>query len=226
MWDGVVAALPPTTGLLLPNLRGHGDSTLGWSLPSVERWAKDVIEIIAREGLSRPAIGGLSMGGYTAMAVAAMAPGAARAYAFLSTQARADDEVGRARRAEALATLQRGGWRALAEGMMGSLLREARPEFPALRERMLAMFARAGDAGLTAALLALANRPDRRADLRRVRVPCLVLSGEADTLAPPARAREIAGCLADARLVLLPEVAHMSALEAPRQVAQALAALP
>jgi len=36
MWDAVVAALPTDLGLVIPEIRGHGDSTLGWRLPSVD----------------------------------------------------------------------------------------------------------------------------------------------------------------------------------------------
>ena len=70
MWDGVVAALPGDVGLVIPELRGHGGSTLGWRTPSVDLWAEDVERIVWAEKLSAPAIAGLSMGGYTALAVA------------------------------------------------------------------------------------------------------------------------------------------------------------
>ena len=43
MWDTVVAALPHDVGLVIPELRGHGGSTLGWLPPSVDQWADDVV---------------------------------------------------------------------------------------------------------------------------------------------------------------------------------------
>jgi pimeloyl-ACP methyl ester carboxylesterase len=226
MWDDVIAGLPEDCGLVVPEHRGHGDSTLGWRRPDVEVLARDVIEILAREKVTRPAVAGISMGGYVAMAVAALAPDLARAWAFVSTRARADDEEGRAGRAEGLETLRRRGWRSFAAGLMSVLLSEDNPAFPAHRERMMKMFARAGDAGLTWTYIALANRPDRRQVLAALRAPAAVVVGDVDLLTPPHFAREIAATVPDSTLVVLPGVAHMSTLEAPREVAAALAGLP
>ncbi len=225
MWDGVVRALAPETGVLVPELRGHGASTLGWELPSIDRWALDVEEIVARERIERPAVAGLSMGGYTALAIAASFPGLARAFAFVSTTAAPDDDPGRQRRAGGLTTLRRGGWRALADGLVPSLLAEERLDFPENRSRILAMFERAGDAGLAAALFALANRKDRRLLLPTISVPSVAVVGSLDRLTPPDRAREIATGIPGAHLVEILGVAHMSAMEAPAEVARALAAL-
>ncbi|MFQ5876658.1 MAG: alpha/beta fold hydrolase [Acidobacteriota bacterium] len=225
MWDGVVAALPEGLGLLIPDIRGHGGSTLGFGVPSVELWAGDVAALIGREGLVRPALAGLSMGGYTAMALAALAPSLARGYAFISTAATPDDDAGRARRAAGLATLQRSGWRRFAEEMVPLLIDERRPDFARNRDLLMGMFPRAGAAGLAAALFALAHRLDRRAALAAIRRPSVVVVGEEDRLTPPDRARAIAAAIPGARLIVLPGVAHMSALEAPGEVARALAGL-
>jgi 3-oxoadipate enol-lactonase len=56
LWDRAAAHLPHDVGLLVPDLRGHGGSTLGWRLPSIELWAADIAAIIEREGLDHPAI--------------------------------------------------------------------------------------------------------------------------------------------------------------------------
>ena len=95
MWDAVVAALPSDVGLVIPELRGHGDSTLGWRQPSVDVWADDVVRLLRQRRIEAPAIAGLSMGGYTALGIAAAHPGFARAFAFISTAATADDEAGK-----------------------------------------------------------------------------------------------------------------------------------
>lgn len=222
MWDGVVASLSAETGLLIPDLRGHGGSTIGWSLPTVDLWAGDVAGLIEKERFERPAVGGLSMGGYTAMAMAVREPRLARAYAFISTAASPDDEAGRARRAAGLATLKREGWRRLADEMIPLLLNEGNPEFERHREHLIEMFSKAREAGLTTALLALAHRPDRRELLATIRQPTVVVVGDGDRLTPPERARVIASAIDGARLVVLPGVAHMSAMESPAGVADAL----
>jgi pimeloyl-ACP methyl ester carboxylesterase len=222
MWDGVVAALPGEIGIVLPEIRGHGASSLGWRSPSVELWAEDVALVVSAERLPAPAIGGLSMGGYAAFAFAHAHPHLARAYAFVSTSAADDDDAGRLRRAAGLASLRTAGWRAFADGLIPKLLLASHQDFARHRDQLLAMFERAREAGLASALWALAARPDRRAALAAIRRPCAVVVGAHDVLTPPSAAREIAAGLPDARLVVIPGSAHMSAMESPGAVADAL----
>lgn len=219
MWDEVVAAIPAEVGVVVPEIRGHGASTLGWRTPSVDLWAEDVERIVRREALDGVAIAGLSMGGYAAFAIATRFPYLARGFAFVSTTAAADDEGARDRRAAGQATLKASGWRALAVGMIPSLLLESRADFPRHRDHVVSMFERAGDSGLSATLFALASRPDRRDTLPYLTVPSVVVVGEADLLIPPEKAEETASSIPGARLVVLPGTAHLTALEAPRALA-------
>jgi pimeloyl-ACP methyl ester carboxylesterase len=50
----------------------------------------------------------------------------------------------------------------------------------------------------------------------------LVLVGEGDEATPPELAREIAAGISGSRLVLIPDSGHLSTLEAPQAVTQAL----
>lgn len=219
LWTGVVAALPPDVGLLIPELRGHGGSTLGWRAPSVDLWADDVVRLVMQKAIERPAIVGISMGGYVALAIAAAQPGLARAYAFVSTTAGPDDEAGRQRRAVSIATIRRDGWRAYLQETLPTLLGAGRVHVSERREHVGRMFARAGDTGLPPALMALAGRPDRRAMLMSIGVPTVAIVGETDEVTPPDRARAIAAAISGARLHVLEDTAHLSVLESPSRVA-------
>jgi pimeloyl-ACP methyl ester carboxylesterase len=225
MWDGVVAALPSDVGLVIPELRGHGASTLGWRAPSVDQWADDVVRLLGDKGIESPAIAGLSLGGYTALGIAAAHPSIARAFAFISTSAAPDDEAGRARRAAGLATIRREGWRRYATALIPSLLNAKGPQFPTHSKHLMTMFEHAGDSGLPSTLMALASRPDRREMLPLIEVPCAVVVGSADTITPPDRAREIVEGIDGANLHVLDGIAHMSAMENSVAVADILAML-
>ena len=87
------------------------------------------------------------------------------------------------------------------------------------------MFEHAGDWGLPPTLMALAARPDRRTLLPTIRVPSVVIVGSVDILTPPDRARELASGIPGAHLHVLDDVAHMSAMEAPVEVADLLGTL-
>ena len=73
-------------------------------------------------------------------------------------------------------------------------------------------------------LRAIASRRDSRPMLPTIGVLTLVLVGDADALTPPEQAQEMAVLIPGATLVTVPACGHLSTLERPREVADALAA--
>ena len=76
-------------------------------------------------------------------------------------------------------------------------------------------------AGVLGALAAMRDRPDRRDALKGIQVPVLVLVGEKDTVTPPAAAQVIAD-LSRGELKTIPGAAHLSPMERPDDVNDAL----
>ncbi len=66
------------------------------------------------------------------------------------------------------------------------------------------------------------GRPDSRPTLKQIRCPTLVLVGDADALVSREAAEEMAEAIAGARLVVVPDCGHLSTLEQPEAVTQAL----
>lgn len=62
------------------------------------------------------------------------------------------------------------------------------------------------------------NRPDRRQLFRRIVAPTIVVGGEEDGVFPPHEQEKLAEAIPGARLVVVPGVAHLVALEAPDTV--------
>ena len=72
--------------------------------------------------------------------------------------------------------------------------------------------------------MAIMARPDNLPLLSSIRCPTLVLVGREDALTPPALAQEIAGGIAGSRLEIIADCGHLSTLERPEPVNQALRA--
>ncbi|HUX72253.1 MAG TPA: alpha/beta hydrolase, partial [Cellulomonadaceae bacterium] len=72
---------------------------------------------------------------------------------------------------------------------------------------------------------AMAARPDRSAALRRFTGPALVLVGDEDAVTPVETARAMHDDLVGSTLVVVPQAGHMTAVESPEPVADALADL-
>ena len=66
------------------------------------------------------------------------------------------------------------------------------------------------------------SRSDSRPALSSIACPTLVLVGDGDLLTPPALAQEIAEGIRGAQLVVVPDCGHLSTLERPQAVNQAL----
>jgi pimeloyl-ACP methyl ester carboxylesterase len=96
---------------------------------------------------------------------------------------------------------------------------------PELKQYPIDGAAAAGVEGLSWALEAMAKRRDRNEFIQSVTYPVLVVHGSEDKIVPSARARQLAESLRDPIFVELRGVGHASPLEAPDQVAAALARL-
>lgn len=222
MWSGVARILSKTFRVLKPDLPGRGE-TAADSAGTIADYA-DFLEATLRE-LAEPAgLAGFSMGGYAALALLERRPERLKAAALVDTRASADDDSGRAKRDEAIATVRSpaGGVPAIADAMVPRLLAPASLQNRDLVERVQRIIRRQTPKTVEADLTAMRDRPDRRGELASVAIPTLVMVGDADTLTPPSDAHAMAGAIPGARLVTIPAAGHLTPMERPGAVAAAL----
>jgi pimeloyl-ACP methyl ester carboxylesterase len=168
------------------------------------------------------ALAGLSMGGYIAFEILRQAPERVARVALLDTAARADSpEVSAARRTQ-MDLAASGRFIEVIDALFARAVHPSRQEDAALRELMRLMGTEVGVAGYLRQQTANMTRIDSRPTLAAIRCPTLVLVGESDQLTPPERAAEIAHGIAGARLVVVPDCGHLSTLERPQAVTEAL----
>lgn len=173
----------------------------------------------------RFALCGLSMGGYIALEVMRRAPERVTRLALLDTSAKPATPETNAPREQMIALAQRGAYDNVTTLLWQRLVAPARLTDEPLRLLVRAMADAVGADGFVRQQRAVMGRPDSRPGLGAIAVPTLVLVGEEDLITPPDEAREIAeGIGAGARLVVLPGCGHLSTLEAPDAVTDALAA--
>ncbi|HEX6002115.1 MAG TPA: alpha/beta fold hydrolase [Hyphomicrobiaceae bacterium] len=170
----------------------------------------------------RFALAGLSMGGYIAYEIVRQAPERVERLALLDTAAAADIPERSAARRELIATAEREGIARVQELLLPALLHKARLADKPLVDAVIQM---AVDTGLDAFKRqeeAIIGRPDNRPLLPFIRCPTLVLVGEEDALTPVDTAREIAAGIPGAKLEIIPDCGHLSTMERPEAVSQAL----
>ena len=69
---------------------------------------------------------------------------------------------------------------------------------------------------------ALQRRPNQQGELRRIKVPTLIMCGAHDTLTPVRKHAFMAELIPGAELKVLPDAGHLPTLEAPQTVNDAL----
>jgi len=226
LWSGQLSAHDtafPGTRLLVPDLPGFGGST-PLATPGMDGYADAVVAMLDAAGVTQAVIGGLSMGGYVALAFWRRHPDRVRALMLMDTKAGADDEPGRAKRRELIATVQRDGIGALVDGLLASQLGPVtRERAPALVERVAVMLRRAPASGVIGAAQAMMNRPDSTGTLETITVPTLVLVGVDDALTPVRDSIAMSTAVRGSRLVTIPDAGHLAPLEQPQVVNAAIA---
>ena len=222
MWRETADALARSHRVITIDVRGHGESSAPapfslWDL------ADDWRAIMDRERIDRAVLGGLSMGGMTAMRAALAAPD--RAAALVLVDSNAGPESWRKRIGyELMLVAYRFGvtdpiWPRVARILLG---RTTRAENPALVDRLVDVIRGHDPAQIPHAVRAVFSRESIEDRLFELRSPALVLVGDEDTATPPPVSERIRAGIPDARLYQIAGAGHMSARERPGDVADRL----
>jgi len=220
MWSGVARTLATRFRVLKPDLPGRGENPAAAS-GDIEGYA-DFLETLVKTLASPVGLAGFSMGGYVTLALLRRGPESIRAVALVDTRAEADDEEGKKKRDEAIATVREEGVAKIADGMVPRLLSEAALANRDLVERVRRVILRQKPETVASDLSAMRGRRDATDMLAGLGLPALVLVGENDTLTPPALSEKMAAAIPGAKLVTIPGAGHLTPMERPGAVAAAL----
>lgn len=220
MWQPQFDALGDQFRLIVPDLRGFGQSELGTPPVSLERYGDDLAALLDTLQIDKAAVVGLSMCGYIAFAMLERLRDRMDALVLADTRAGADSDEAREGRFKNAQLAEQQGALAVGEPMLAKLLASGAPDSLRSRVRDI-MRANQGD-GVAAALRSMAARPDSTALLETVTVPTLVIVGSEDTITPPKEAHTIHAGIKGSQLLELPGAGHLSNLEAPGAFTAAL----
>ncbi len=219
MWQATAEALADKCRTIVPDLRGFGGSDLGAGEVSIAGMADDVAVLLDHLALPRASVGGLSMGGYVALAFAARHRHRLEGLILADTRAAPDSDKARAARADAIALVEKQGVAAYVDRQLPALLSPSADD--ALRGRVRELGQQSA-AGVCAGLRALRGRPDRQPELAAIDCPTLVVCGTADSLSTPDEMAAMAAQIRGARLVRIPDAGHLSNLERPAELVAAI----
>ena len=217
LWDDIVPLLEDKFDLILPDLRGFGESTTVDVPYSMDDYASDIAGLLDQLGIQKAAIAGHSMGGYVALAFARLYPERVSGLALISSQILADPPDRKEGRYKSAADVAEKGIGGVVEAMTSKFTSDAR-----LQVIARAIMEKQQPAAYIGALKAMAERVDSTSLLSTFKFPVVVVHGEADALIPIARAREVKAAVTDSHYVELKDIGHVPMLEAAGETAEAL----
>jgi 3-oxoadipate enol-lactonase len=223
LWLPAAQALISRYRVIVPDLRGHGESGVGQGPASMEKHAADVAHILDHAAVERAAFAGVSIGGYLLFEFWRRYRDRVSALALCNTKAQSDTAAAKADRLQAAADVLECGTDRFFESMvpklMGKTTRDTRPD---LVEGALRMMRKMSPQDVALVQRGMAERPDSVLTLKTINVPTLLVTGDEDVLTGPPEAELMQQNIPGSQLKIVPRAGHYSPWEQPEQVARLL----
>jgi pimeloyl-ACP methyl ester carboxylesterase len=191
-----------------------------------ELWHHDTMAAMADATLAMAppsfALLGFSMGGYVAFEIMRRASHRVERLALMDTQAAPDSAESTKRRRALLEQTKIGRFHGVQRTLLPQLVHRRHVNEAAITQPIFDMAREIGADGFVREQRAIIDRADSRHLLVDIGIPTVVIVGRQDQVTPLPRSQEMAADIADSRLIVLEDCGHMSPLEKPAEVTEAL----
>ena len=222
-WMPVAEALATRYRVVLPDLRGHGDSGIGEGPATMEKHAADIARVMDDADVGRAWLVGVSIGGYALFEFWRKHRGRVAALGLCNTKAQADGPQARAERLQAANdVLDRGTepfFESLIPRVMAKTTREMRPD---LVDGALRMMRKLSGEDVAQVQRGMAARPDSVETLKTINVPTLLVTGQEDVITGMNEAELMRQHIPGSQLRVIPKAGHYSAWEQPEEATKLL----
>lgn len=216
-WNEVAPLLEDRFDIILPDLRGFGQSTTVETPYSISDMADDIVGLLDHLGIEKTALAGHSMGGYVALAFAKKYPHRVSGLGLVSSQTAGDPPERKEGRYKTAADVAEKGVGVVVEAMTPKLSADTR-----VQAFVRSVIEKQSRSGVIGALKAMAEREDTMPILSSFSFPLVLIHGNADVLIPIDRSKEIKTIMPSAKFVELKGAGHMPMMEFAKETAAGL----
>lgn len=210
------------------DLTGCGESSDSAEPITMERMADDARALLDTLGAGQPGhpaiIGGLSLGGYVALAAMRRYPERVSGLILADTRASGDTPEGKAGREVTAQFVTQNGPGSLfdrdAPKLFSNRVITRRPE---IVDEARVLAEKNSASGLAAVARGMGQRPDATPTLPHITCPALILVGDQDAITPVADARILFERIPHADLEIIEDAGHLANLERPDLVTNRIA---
>jgi pimeloyl-ACP methyl ester carboxylesterase len=223
LWLPAAQALITRYRVILPDLRGHGNSGIGEGHAVMGKHAADIASILDEESVDRAPFIGVSIGGYVLFEFWRHYRGRVAGLGLCNTKAQADSPEARAGRLQAAADVMESGTEPFFESMalklMGKTTQVSRPD---LVQGALRMMRQMSPGDVAQVQRGMAERPDSVETLKTINVPTLIVTGDEDLLTGTPEAELMRQHIHGSQMKVIPKAGHYSPWEQPEEVGRIL----
>jgi 3-oxoadipate enol-lactonase len=223
LWKPAAQALITRYRVILPDLRGHGESGVGEGPATMEKHTADIARVLDHEEVRRAAFVGVSIGGYALFEFWRKYRERVDALVLCNTKAEADTPEARAVRLQAATfVLERGTelfFGSMIPKLMGRTTRDTRPD---LVEGALRMMRTMSPEDVAMVQRGMAERQDSVATLKTIDVPTMLVTGDEDILTGVAEAELMRQNISGSQINVIAKAGHYSPWEQPEEVGKLL----
>ena len=217
IWREVAETYLSPHRVILPDVRGHGESEATEGAYPMALLAEDIQKLLDFFEIEKAAVCGHSMGGYITLAFADNYPERLAGLGLITTRAESDSAEKRAGRYQIAEDVRENGAIVLAESLAPKLTKDE-----VIQQQSYKMLLDANPLGIIGVSQGIAERTDRRKLLSQIRVPALVIAGDQDQIIEVEDAKQMANTIPRARFHLVSGAGHMPMMENPKEFAAGL----
>jgi 3-oxoadipate enol-lactonase len=222
-WLPVAEVLSWRYRVIMPDLRGHGESGIGEGPATMEKHAADIAHVMDDADVGRAPLIGVSIGGYALFEFWRKHRGRVAGLGLCNTKAQADGPEARAGRLQAANDVLERGTEPFFESMipkvMGKTTREMRPD---LVEGALRMMGQMSPENVAQVQRGMAARPDSMETVKTINVPTLLVTGDEDVTTGVNEAELMHQHISGSHLRVIAKAGHYAAWEQPDESAKVL----
>ncbi len=221
VWAPAAERLASRYRLILPDLRGHGESGVGEGPATMEKHAADVARVLDDAGIGKAILAGESIGGYILFEFWRRSRDRVTALVLCNTKAGADNEEARANRLRSAEEVEKSGVEPFIESMIPKLLGEStRKGRPDLVQAARAMMRKTTPEGVAAVQRGMAARPDSVATLGTIDVPTMIITGDEDALTGVSEAEPMQRHIRGSKMRVIAHAGHYAVFEQQEEAAR------
>jgi len=222
-WGPAAQLLASRYKILIPDLRGHGESEIGEGPATMAKHAADIERVLNDAEVGRAVFAGTSIGGYILFECWRRFRGRIAGLALCNTRPQPDTPEARSNRLRAANDVVERGTESFLDGkipkLFGKTSLEGRPDLVSAARHMMM---RMSPQDIAQVQQGMAERPDSVPTLKTIDVPTLIVIGDEDVLATASDGELMRANIAGSQLKVVGKAGHYAPWEQPEEVGRLL----